>query len=77
MFIHWPNVWQSGRHCANKGATRSVQSRPRIDSKTDKQTEKESGREREGREADNPLDKAKQSSKVSLLNVRGSTGDLN
>lgn len=35
------------------------------------------GREREGREADNPLDKAKQSSKVSLLNVRGSTGDLN
>lgn len=26
---------------------------------------------------DNPLDKAKQSSKVSLLNVRGSTGDLN
>lgn len=28
-------------------------------------------------QADSPLDKAKQSSKVSLLNVRGSTGDLN
>lgn len=47
LFIHWPNVWQSGRHCANKGATRSVQSRPRIDSKADKQTEKERKVERE------------------------------